>query len=234
MAGKKLLGNNGSNGNRKKKYKRMGLQVPIKEKIFVQNYLKNGLNAPKAAIAAGYSSNSNSASVRASELLKRPSVQELLQEEFAKREVTVDEVFREMANILRFDITKLYDENGRLLEPHELPRETASVISGIDVKELRPLGRRGSSSYSEQTVTKYKTVSKDAVIDKWLRIFDAYRDKVRIESEVKGTIFVTPKPCESIEEWDRLSEGYRKNQRRIARGEEIYDAEIVGLPETTK
>ena len=75
-------------------------KLNLRQKAFCDEYLKD-LNATQAAIRAGYSP--KTAAVIAAENLKKPNIQEYIQQAMAKRsqrtEITQDRVLRELAVI---------------------------------------------------------------------------------------------------------------------------------------
>ncbi len=90
----KTNGNNGENGVPN------GNGLTNKQKAFVQEYLVD-LNGTQAALRAGY--NKNSAPVVGCENLKKPNIQQAIQEEMEKRQertrVTQDKVVQELAKL---------------------------------------------------------------------------------------------------------------------------------------
>lgn len=92
--------------------------------------------------------------------LRRPEIAEHLEkrliEGLSTRGVTKGRVLTNIAIIANFDIRRLYDENGNLLQPHELDDETARCVSSIEVERQR---RRGEDEDIETDIHKYKTHS---------------------------------------------------------------------------
>lgn len=75
-------------------------------------------------------------------------------------EVTEERITRELAKIGFFNIKKLYDKDGRLLEPHELDDDTAAAVTEIEETVLRT-----DSESGEQTIKrKYKMGDKKGAL----------------------------------------------------------------------
>ncbi|HWV16504.1 MAG TPA: terminase small subunit [Cellvibrio sp.] len=52
-------------------------------------------------------------------------------------EITEERIMRELGNLGFFNIKKLYSEDGRLLEPHELPDDVAAAVTKIKETVIR-------------------------------------------------------------------------------------------------
>ena len=108
------------------------------QKLFAYAYFNNKVNATQAAITAGYSP--KSATQVASRLLTYANVLTLirsLQGEVRERAiVTKEDVARELYKIGFSDIRKLYDEDGNLLSPKDMPEEIAAALGGIEIDQL--------------------------------------------------------------------------------------------------
>lgn len=75
-------------------------------------------------------------------------------------EVTEARITRELAKIGFFNIKKLYDKDGRLLEPHELDDDTAGAVTEIEETILRT-----DSETGDQTIKrKYKMGDKKGAL----------------------------------------------------------------------
>lgn len=93
-------------------------------------------NATRAAIACGYGV--KNARDSGHNTLHRPEVQALIQKLEAERldrlKMTADEVLVGLARVAKFDVRKLYDENGNLKPVSELDDDTALAVAGIEVE----------------------------------------------------------------------------------------------------
>lgn len=89
----------------------MGKELPAKQKLFVQEYLKD-LDGKNAYIRAGYKTSGNSAEVNAHKLLRNTKIQEEINKAMKAREkrteITQDKVVSEYARVAfadRLEIT---------------------------------------------------------------------------------------------------------------------------------
>lgn len=108
-----------------------------KQKRFVAEYLID-LNATAAAKRAGYSE--KTAYSIGLETLKKPEIQNAIQEAMQKRqqrtEITQDMVIQELAKLGFFDIRKLFDKDGKPLDISKLDDDTAAALVGLDVQDV--------------------------------------------------------------------------------------------------
>jgi phage terminase small subunit len=136
-----------------------------KHKRFCEEYLVD-LNGKQAAIRAGYSE--DRAPVTASELLDRPDIQDYLSvRQRELQEVTginQKRVLEEYAKLAFIDIRKFYDQNGRLLTPHDIPDEAAAALAGIEVFEEFGFDKNGEKVHIGDT-KKIKTYDKVKALD---------------------------------------------------------------------
>lgn len=123
-----------------------------KQLKFCLEYLVD-LNATQAAIRAGYSE--DSASVIGCENLTKPNIQAYianLKAKAAKKlEISKERVLKEYARIAFSDLRKLYDENGRLLTPHEIDDDSAAALAGIEVFEEFGFDKTGERQHIGDT-----------------------------------------------------------------------------------
>lgn len=109
--------------------------VQHKREIFVREYVKD-FNGTRAAAAAGYQA--NLANRQAYRLLQDPSVQaavrSVLRGALKKVDASLERTMQEIARVAFSDVRDLFDESGKLRQPHELDDNAAASISGIDVE----------------------------------------------------------------------------------------------------
>ena len=94
-------------------------------------------------------------------------------------EVTEERITRELAKLGFFNIKKLYDKTGRLLEPHELEDDTAAAVTEIEETILRT-----DSETGDQTIKrKYKLADKKGALQLLgnTRAIQMFRENVAIE-----------------------------------------------------
>ena len=102
------------------------------------------LDAVGAAIKAKYITIQDSKADQeraALAILASPRVQQYLAEAIEQRvqrtKVTADRVITELSRLAFFDVGQLYDQDGQLRRPDELPPAVRAAISEIDVKVLK-------------------------------------------------------------------------------------------------
>ncbi len=112
------------------------LDLNDKQKKFCIEYVKD-FNATQAAIRAGYSE--KTAYSIGSENLTKPEIQQFIKLKTQKVEDEYDlsreTIAKKYAQLVHFDIRKLYDEFGQLKPIHELDDDTVTAITGIEVDE---------------------------------------------------------------------------------------------------
>lgn len=98
-------------------------------------------------------------------------VKELQEEAKTRNDVSIDEVVKTLASMLRFDIADMYDENGNLKNIHDIPKEARLMIQELNSEELYTSGRdRELLGFSK----KIKTYSKTDAIEKLMRHLGGY------------------------------------------------------------
>lgn len=107
--------------------------IPHRWVRFAQEYAVD-MNGKAAALRAGYAE--GSADRRATELMQKPVVQQMVKQvldKIAKRlEITAERTMREIARRAYYDPRKLFDANGKLLPIHMLDEDLAAVVDGYD------------------------------------------------------------------------------------------------------
>ena len=150
--------------------------IPVltdKQKRFCEEYLID-LNATKAAIRSGYSKKT-AASMGCENLIK-PNIQtyiaELKKDVSERNKISVDECVQILADIARFDMAELYDENDNLKSIHNIPKEHRQAIEELTAfEEFQGFGQdRESIGYTK----KVKASGKQGAIDKLLKHLGGY------------------------------------------------------------
>lgn len=146
--------------------------LTAKQRQFCTEYLVDR-NASAAAKRAGYKT-----SGMGSQLMKHPEVRKELtrreQKLYENHELTVAEIVGRLAEVMRFDIIDLCDENGQinLSDLRELPKEARACIKEMDV-------RASTDSEGNQRMTaKIKMYSKLEAADMLMRYFGGYKPEV--------------------------------------------------------
>jgi phage terminase small subunit len=157
-----------------------------RKRLFVEAYIQNGGNATEAAKKAGYSK--ATAYSQGSRLLKDVEVQKALegrQEKLAaKFELTTEAVLKNLAQAIYFDPRKLYDENGRLKDVHELDDDTVMALSGVEVKEEFDYedGKRVHNGYTK----KLKWLDKNTARDQAMKHLGLFREDNKQRNPLEG------------------------------------------------
>lgn len=135
-----------------------------KQERFVAEYLID-LNATQAAIRAGYSK--KNADKIGSELLGKTRVARAIQQAQKDRqvrtEITQDMVLRECAKLAFFDIRKLLDKDGILLDISALDDDIAAAIIGLDIQDIHE--SQGNKKNIIGYIKKYKLADKLKAIE---------------------------------------------------------------------
>lgn len=108
-----------------------------RDEIFAQAYVIHG-NARLAAKKAGYSE--KSAHQIGYTLLKQPyiamRIDQLMKEKAEKMRVTGDRVLKELCDIAMVRVKDCYDEEGNLLNLHEMPEANQAALSSVETDEI--------------------------------------------------------------------------------------------------
>ena len=86
--------------------------------------------------------------------------------------ITKADVLREAARLARFDIRRLYKEDGSLKKIHELDDETAAAIQGIE--QVEQYEGSGQDRVFVGYLHKYKIADKNAALEKLFKHFGLY------------------------------------------------------------
>ena len=155
----------------------MAKALTAKQQVFVQEYLVD-LNATQAAIRAGYSK--RTAEWIGPQLLGKTHVAEAVQGAMAKREdrteITQDRVLKEYAKLAFLDPRRFYDDDGQLLQVHELPEDVAAALSSMEVVTER-------AGELELAVRKIKFSDKKAALDSIARHLGMFKDKTELTGD---------------------------------------------------
>ena len=167
-------------------------KLTLKQKMFCKEYIID-FNATQASIRAGYSV--KTAQMIGSENLSKPMIQKrvakLLKKRRKKYNLTAERVAEELGKLAFADSKDLYDENGRLLEPHELPDEVSATIAS---HKSSSYSVGGKDSDDVKTVDEYKRYSKEKALELLGRHFGMFSDKLVTDNTHK--IEVTRKTLE--------------------------------------
>lgn len=128
---------------------------------FAQHYCVHG-HAGRAAKAVGLSPLRGPQLLRKPEIVKR--IQELNAEQFAHVGVTAETVKGELARVAFASARDLFDADGNLIPPQDLPDDVASTIAGIDVEYRTEAGPEHGGPRANYQVIKVRRVDKMAAL----------------------------------------------------------------------
>lgn len=127
----------------------------------------------------------NAIYVETCKLLQNPKVSlrvKELQLKTAKRnEVTLDEVLREMAEWLRFNVKSVFNADGSMKSLHEMTDEESSSIASFECLEL--FDGSGDKKVHVGYIKKVKLIDKRSVAEMFLKKFGAFITNVKIDVE---------------------------------------------------
>jgi len=103
--------------------------------------------------------------------------------------ITLERVVKEIAKIAFGDIKELYNEDGKLLQPHELDDNTAAQISSFKSR----MELSGKDNEDVALIEEYKRHDKVKALDMLTRHLGGYVDRVEHSGQiVKRVINVNP------------------------------------------
>lgn len=158
-----------------------------KQRMFVAEYLANGLNATKAALSAGYSK--DTAYSIGAENLSKPEIQKAIEKKqgprLAKLEITAERVLNELA-LMGFANMRDYmavDEQGRLTEFDygEMTRDQAAAIQELTIDTT---GGAGDGERKLVLRTKLKLAPKREALELLGRHLKLFTDKLEVSGSV--------------------------------------------------
>jgi phage terminase small subunit len=166
----------------------------LKRKMFAEEFVANGGNATRAAIAVGYAP--NSAGVTGSRLLKDANVQTAVSEAeeraLGKARLSTERVLQELERAIFADPRKLYDERGCLKPIHLLDDDIAAAIASIDVDETRG---RGPKRTAAGVTTKVRLHDKLVAIDRAMKHLGLFeRDNRQRDSNIAIQVNLVSSP----------------------------------------
>lgn len=124
--------------------------------------------------------------VKSSELMTNGKVQvriSELQEEIRERnKVVLDEVLREMARWLRFNLKSIMKEDGTMKSFEEMTDDEAACIASFEVVEL--FEGKGKEREMIGYLKKVKLIDKRAISDQFMKHFGAYQQSKTNEEDL--------------------------------------------------
>jgi phage terminase small subunit len=166
-------------------------QLTIKEEKATQSFMIDGNKTE--AYKSAYSTDKMKPSTinrKAHYLFNKPNVKariEYLREEIAKKsEISIIEIVKDLAGIVKFDVKSMYDEEGKLLTIDKMPIQARKMITRIENVETK-----GKSKISKITL-----VSKMDAVEKLMRHLGGYeKDKpILPPNQVTNTVNIYELP----------------------------------------
>lgn len=157
------------------------------QKIFCDEYLID-LNATRAyKVAYSRCKKDETANVNGSKLLRNTKVQEYISERMKEREqrteVTQDMVIQELARIAFLDISKLYNENGKLKNIQDIDKDTVKAIASLET--LEEYDGYGDDREKIGDTQKVKLLDKTKALELLGRHLGIFNDKIDVNVKEK-------------------------------------------------
>lgn len=148
-----------------------------RHELFAQG-LVEGKTADQAYKDAGFKpSRKNASRLRSKEDI-RTRVAELQNRGLKRHDVTIDRILEAYAKIGFSDIRKVFDADGRLLKPHELPDDIAGALIALEIVTVQ----KGKGAVEH--VAKIKLGDKRAALADMGKHFNMFKEDVTIKAEV--------------------------------------------------
>lgn len=176
--------------------------LTIKQEAFCQAYIR--LGDKSAAYREAYSTSRmkpesiNVKAVHLSNEVKISTRIDFLRQEIKEdNKATISEVLNTLSDMLRFDISELYDSNGNLKNIHSIPKKARLMISQLETDEIY------LKNETIGQVKKVKVFDKMQAVEKFMKHFGAYE---KDNSQKKPEAAITVKPDLSKLSPEALSE----------------------------
>lgn len=171
------------------------MELTEKQERFCQSYIELGNKSDAYRVAYDADAmNSNSVRVAANEVFNVPNVSlriEELQKEIRERnKVKIDDVLGVLADMIKFDIAEIYDEEGRLKNIKDIPKPHREMINSVKVYEdfMNIDGQREKIGETKEV----KILNKLDVIEKFMRHLGGYEKDNAQKPQSQVTIFQLP------------------------------------------
>lgn len=140
-----------------------------KQERFCEEYVVD-LNGTQAAIRAGYSEKTaqEQASQNLSKLIIQNRVSELKKEISDRNKITVDECVSILADLARFDLNKIYNDDGSIKPISEIPERERKAIEAFETDETKLDGMKIGD------VRKLKMTSRRAAVIELMKYLGGY------------------------------------------------------------
>ena len=179
----------------------MSNKLNPRQQAFLNNLMK-GMSQKEAYVSAGYSP--KTAEQNSTALIRNPKFRanfEAAKERAAnKAEATLERVLREECRIAFADIIGLFDENGALVRPQDIPEDLRRAIASIKVIEKwDPESMRMLNVYEYRFWDKGRALER---IGKHLGMYEKDNEQKRpaLDEVFAAIAAVSPKLAEAIKE----------------------------------
>lgn len=167
------------------------MALTVKQEAYCQAFIE--LGDKSAAYRHAYDAeemNKNTVNTRAWELHKESEVTariEELQSEIRERnKIKIDDVLSILTDMIKFDISELYDENDNLKSIKDIPKEHRQMISSLKTDHIY-----GGKEIIGET-KEIKTLNKLDVIEKFMKHLGGYKEDNSQKNTSQVTIFQLP------------------------------------------
>ncbi len=147
--------------------------LTAQQKMFAYNILE-GMNQTDAYLSAGYKCTRSAARRNAARLMTNVDIQDAIEKvqgrAAEKAEISQQRILEEEGHLAFLNPQGLVNENGKLLDLHELPDDVARAIVGLDVVRQND----GSLKY------KYRFTDKGKSLERLSRHLGMYNDKLNL------------------------------------------------------
>jgi|GEM_PF-2554335 len=143
-----------------------------KYKLIIDEWFVNGFNGLKAYQKYYPNAKDKTAEQRfskVSSIVKVSEYIETVRSEISERaKMTIDEAFKLLTSMARFDISECYDENGAFRSIHDIPKEARMAIEGMETEEIILDGK------TVARIKKIKSSTRRANIIEILKVLGGY------------------------------------------------------------
>ncbi|MEN6621971.1 MAG: terminase small subunit [Smithella sp.] len=108
-------------------------------------------------------------------------IDELREKHLKRNEVTLDEVIKEMAKWLRFNLKSIIKADGTMKSFEEMTEDEAACIAEFQIEEIWE--GRGENREMIGYLKKVKLIDKRAVSDQFMKKFGAYATKLKFDDD---------------------------------------------------
>lgn len=185
------------------------MELTEKQERFCQAYIEFGDKG--RAYRDAYDAdamNSNSVAVEANKMFKDPKITlrvEELQNEIRERNmIKIDDVLGVLADMIKFDIAEIYDDEGRLKPIKDIPKQHREMINFVKVYEdfMNVDGQREKIGETKEV----RLLNKLDVIEKFMKHLGGYE---KDNGQKQTNIIVSPLLPEEIKKInDNLEQSY--------------------------